>query len=167
MKNLTATGLRLIAIWALLQALGYIQFLPVYFTDQYQNVNAAGLGMLIVFLIYITAAAILFFKAPAIAIKMSGNFEEPQLQINNYQKFTAILFAAVGLLIFFNALETFSYSVGNIYNDRAMNPQAPNRLFREIRILLFGGGIQIILGAGLFVGGKKIANWWHNFRNWT
>jgi hypothetical protein len=167
MKNLTITGLRLLAIWFFIQALSYIQFLPVYFSDQYQDMNAAGLGMLGVFLIYIMSAAILFFKAPTIAAKISGNLEEASLQINNYQKLAAILFATVGLFIFFNALESFINSIGNIYGDRAMNPQAPNRLIREIRILLFGGGIQMIVGASLFVGGKKLANWWHTFRNWT
>ena len=167
MKNLTITGLRLLAIWFFIQALSYVQFLPAYFSNQYQDMNAAGLGVLGVFLIYIAAAGILFFKASTIAVKMSGSSENASFQINNYQKLAAVLFAAVGLFIFFNALGSFINSIWNIYNDRAMHPQAPNRFLRELRILLFGGGIQLIVGASLFVGGKKIANWWHDFRNWT
>lgn len=167
MKNLTIVGLRLIAIWFFFKALSYIQFLPMYFTDQYQNFSTAGIGMLSVFLIYILAAGILFFKAPVFSSKISGNFDETSLQINNYQKFAAILFAAVGLLIFFHALESFINNIGSIFNDRAVNLQAPNRLISEISILLFGGAIQMIIGACLFIGAKKVANWWHDFRNWT
>lgn len=167
MKNLTITGLRLLAIWFFLQAISYIQFLPFYFTDKYQDLNTGGIGALSIFFIYVVASGILFFKAPTVAVKISGKLEEPSIQGIDYQKLAAILFATVGLFIFFNALESLINSIGIIYNDRAMYSQAPNRFFREIRILLFGGGIQMMVGASLFVGGKKIANWWHDFRNWT
>lgn len=167
MKNLTIIGLRLIAIWLLLTFLGFIQFLPMYFIGQSEDLYSTGIGMLIVVIIYIVAAALLFFKAPALAVKMSGDFEEPSIRINNYEKLTAILFASIGVLIFFNALESFIGSVGSVYNDRVANPQSTHQFIRTIRILLFGGGIQMLVGVCLFIGGKKIANWWYNFRNWT
>lgn len=167
MKNLTIIGLRLLAIWILLRALSYVQFLPAYLTNQYEDFGATGIGMLIVLLIYLVATLILFVKAPAVAAKISGDVEDTAFEISSYEKLTAILFATVGLLIFFGAFETFINSVGAIYNERAIDPQKPNRLLAEIRILLFGGGIQMVVGLGLFIGGKKIANWWYNFRNWT
>lgn len=167
MRNLTIVGLRLLAIWLFLQALSYLQFLPAYLTNQYDDFGATGLGMLLVLLLYLAAALMLFFKAPALAVIINGDCEGAAPEWNDYKKLAAVLFATVGLLVFFGALETLFGSVGAVYNERVLDPQKPNRLSAEIKTLFFGGGIQMIVGLGLFVGGKKLAGWWHNFRNWT
>lgn len=167
MKNLTIIGLRLLAIWVFLKALNYLQFLPVCLSNSYNSQGSIGIGMLIVFFLFLASAGILFFKAPFLSTKITSNSESMSLERINYEKLASILFAAIGLLIFFVGLETLFNSVGTVYNQRVTSPQNPNQLLSDIRTILFGGGVQMIIGLVLFIGGKKVANWWYNFRNWT
>ncbi|MDX1639905.1 MAG: hypothetical protein R3281_18235 [Balneolaceae bacterium] len=166
MKNFTIIGLRLLAIWAFLKALLLSQYIPTIFgsgIDEFSQMG--GYGILIAFILYLISATILFFKAPTIAIKVSptSDFDTAKVDI---EKLASVLFATAGLLIFFWSINSFLNSINSIFHYRVIDPENVNRA-REIRLVLLGGGIQMIFGLSLFIGGKKIAQCWHNFRNWT
>lgn len=167
MKNITIVGLRLLAIWILIEALGYLQFLPAYFINQYNNIDGLTLGVLIVFLLYLSAACILMFMAPTLANKITAGIENKTFEIANYEKLAAILFASVGLLILVNSFGSLLHSIGAIYSKRTIHSLNNTQFLKTVRSLLLGGGIQMIIGLWLFFGSKKLARWWYNFRNWT
>ncbi len=166
MRNFAVVGLRLLAVWAFLKALLFSQYIPTLFIsgiDEFAQMG--GYGILITFFIYLISAVVLFFKAPTISTIISPISESESLNID-LEKLAAILFSTAGLLIFFWSVNTFLNGINSIFHYRVIDPQNVNRA-REIRLLLLGGGIQMIFGLSLFIGGKKIAQWWHDFRNWT
>jgi hypothetical protein len=167
MKNFAIVGLRLLAVWAFIKATVYTQYLPSYFILEDDFLTATGIGILITFLQYLVISIILFYKAPAFAEKMTSDLGEEEVPSFDHQILAAVLFSSAGLLIFFWAIESFIQSIGSLYHYRVMDPQNPDRIWREIRLLVFGGGIQIIVGIVLFTGGKKLSGWWVNFRDWT
>lgn len=118
MKNLTIIGLRLFAIWAFLRAFLYLQFLPFYWSDSFDGQAVMSLGMLIVFFLFLVFAGVLFFKAPFLSTKIIDDSGSLNLEKIDYEKFASVLFAAIGLLIFFFGLEALFNSIGAIYNQR-------------------------------------------------
>jgi hypothetical protein len=167
MKNLAIVGLRILAIWALLKALVYVQYLPSLFVQQDDLMPAAAIGTLAILLIYLAFCLVLFLKTSAIAEKIAPGSSDASLDSIDYRQLASICFATAGLLIFFWSINTFLSSIGSLHHYRLMNLMNPDRFFSQIRFLLFGGGIQMIFGLCLFIGGKKIAGWWYNFRDWT
>jgi hypothetical protein len=166
MRNFALIGLRLLAIWAFLKALLLFQYIPTLLgsgIDEFAQMG--GYGILIAFFLYLISAAVLFFKAPTISTNISPISESDSLNID-LEKLASILFATAGLIIFFWSVNTFLNSINSIFHYRVIDPENVNRA-REIRLILLGGGIQMIFGLSLFIGGKKIAQWWHDFRNWT
>lgn len=166
MRNFAIIGLRLLAIWAFLKALLLLQYLPTVFIsglDEFSQMG--GYGILIAFILYLISSAVLFLKAPTISSKISPISESDSPNVD-FEKLASILFATAGLLIFFWSINTFLNSINSIFHYRVIDPQNVNRA-REIRLVLLGGGIQMIFGLSLFIGGKKIAQWWQDFRNWT
>jgi len=167
MKNFAIVGLRLLAVWAFIKATVYTQYLPSYFILDDSFLTATGIGILLTFFLYLAISIILFYKAPIFAEKITSEFGQEEVPSFDYQKLAAVLFSSAGLLIFFWAIESFIQTIGSLYHYRVMDPQNPDRFWSELRLLIFGGGIQLMVGIALFTGGKKIAQWWHDFRNWT
>lgn len=167
MKNITIVALRLLAIWVLIEALGYLQFLPTYFINQKNNIDGLTFGVLVVFLLYLSAACILMFMAPTLADIITAGIENKTFKITSYEKFAAILFAAVGLFILVSSFGSLLNSIGGIYNRRTIHPMNNTQFLKTVRSLLLGGGIQMVIGLWLFLGSKKFARWWYDFRNWT
>lgn len=166
MKDFSIIGLRIFAIWIFLKALLYLQYLPMLFVsnlDEFSQIG--GYGFIIAFLLYLCTAIFLYFKTSIIADKIIPSSDSDSLKIE-LDKLTSVLFATAGILIFFWSINTFLNSVNSIFYFRTIDPENVNKL-REIRLVLFGGVIQMIFGLSLFIGGKKIAKWWHDFRNWT
>ena len=167
MKNFAIVGLRLLAVWAFIKATVFAQYLPSYFILEDDFLTATGLGIILTCLLYLVISILLFYKAPVLAEKMTSGFGQEVVPSFDYGKLAAVLFSSAGLLIFFWAIETFIQSIGSLYHFRAMDPQNPDRFWREFRLIAFGGGIQMIVGIALFTGGKKLSDWWINFRDWT
>lgn len=167
MKNFAIVGLRLLAVWAFIKGSVYIQYLPSIFIFEDDFLTVAGIGILIPFLLYLLISIILFYKAPAFAEKITSDFGQEEIPSFDYQKLAAVLFSSAGLLIFFWSIESFIQTIGSLYHYRVMDPQIPDRFWRELRLLALGGGVQMIVGVVLFIGGKKVAQWWHDFRNWS
>ncbi len=167
MKNFAIVGVRLLAIWAFIKATVFAQYLPSYLILEDDFITATGLGIALTCLFYIAISILLFFKAPTFAEKITAGFGQEEVPAFDYQKLAAVLFSTAGLLIFIWAIESFIQTIGSLYNYRVMDPQNPDRFWRELQLLVFGGGIQMLVGTVLFLGGKKIAKWWHDFRDWT
>lgn len=167
MKNFAIVGLRLLAIWAFINAITYAQHLPVFFTLEDDFYSFSGIGILFPFLMYFVASILLYFKAPIIAENITSSFANEEVPVFDYKKLAAVLFASVGLLITFWALESFIRTIGSIYHYRLTDPHNPDRVWRELGLLAFGGTLQMIVGIALFTGGKKLAAWWEKFRNWS
>lgn len=166
MKDFSIIGLRLLSIWTFLKALLLTQYLPTLFVSDIDEFgNMGGYEILISFAIYLISSIILFFFAPALSNKISFSDEQNFPEVN-LKKLTSIFFATAGILIFFWSINTFLNSINSIFYYRTVDPNNVSRA-REIRLVLLGGGIQMIFGLALFVGGKRIAQWWHDFRNWT
>ena len=167
MKNFAIVGLRLLAVWAFIKVTFSAQHLPYYFILEDDFFTALNIVSLLIILVYIVISFSLYYKAPAIADKLTLGFGQDEVPSFDYNKLAAVLFSSTGLLIFFWAIESFIQAIGSIYHYRAIDPQNPDRFWRGFRLLLFSGGIQMIIGVVLFIGGKKLAQWWHEFRNWT
>lgn len=167
MKNIAIVGLRLLAIWAFIKATVFAQYLPSYFILEDNFLTATGLGIALTCLLYFVLSILLYYKAPYFAERITDGFGHIEAPEFDYQKLAAILFSSAGLLIFFWAIESFIQTIGSLYHYRVMDPQNPDRFWSELRLLVFGGGIQMFAGVVLFIGGKKIAQWWQDFRNWT
>lgn len=167
MKNFAIVGLRLLAVWAFIKVTFSAQHLPYYFILEDDFLTASSIGSLLIFLVYLVMSISLFYKAPAIAEKLTLGFGQDEVPSFDYKKLAAALFSSAGLLIFFWAIESFLHAIGSLYHYRVIDPQNPDRFWREFQLLLFSGGIQMIVGLVLFIGGKKLAQWWHEFRNWT
>lgn len=155
MRNFAIVGLRLLAIWAFLKALLLSQYIPTLLDsgiDEFGQMG--GYGILIASFIYLISTAVLFFKAPTISSKISPISESDSLNLD-LEKFASILFATAGLLIFFWSINTFLNSINSIFHYRVIDPQNVNRA-REIRLVLLGGGIQMIFGLTLFIEERKL-----------
>lgn len=167
MKNFSIVGLRLLAIWAFINATIYAQHLPAYFMLPDDLISVSGIGILLPFSLYLVISIILYYKAPIVAEKITSGFANEEVPEFDYQKLAAVLFSSAGLLIFFWAMESFIQSIGSIYHYRLMDPQNPDRVWRELGLLTFGGVIQMVVGITLFTGGKKLSIWWEKFRDWS
>lgn len=159
MKNFAVVGLRLLAIWAFLQALFHLSFIGASLPQGHDNL----LAPLLILLLYLIVSYILYVKAPTIASHITDETEESDIT-TDYEKLASVLFATAGLLITFWSSESVFRTINSLFLSRA---QYSETLYRNIFRLLFGGGIQMIIGLGLFIGSKKIAGWWHKFRHWT
>jgi hypothetical protein len=167
MKNIAVISLRLLSIWAFLKAVIYTQYLPSFYLLEHDFLTAAGLGIFTTFLLYLVFSIILYFKAPLFASKITEGFGDQPFESVDYQKLAAVLFSSAGVLIFFWAIESFIQAIGSINHYRIIDPQNPDRFWVEVKLLLAGGGIQMIIGVYMFIGGKKLASWWVKFRDWT
>ncbi|HBZ39583.1 MAG TPA: hypothetical protein DEO59_14320 [Balneola sp.] len=98
---------------------------------------------------------------------MTPKSDEGDFQIDNYQKFSAVIFSSIGLLIVYWSIQSLFNSIGSVIQMNFIYPNNPDmKNFRTLTII-FGGVIQLIIGILLFIGGKKLSKWWNDFRNWT
>lgn len=166
MKNLTIIGVRLIALFVLIKALMSLEIFASYFLNEYSGFSDYWYYFLAIG-IYLLIAAILFFCSERIATFIIPKSEIQDFQIDNYQKLSAILFSTIGLLIVYWSIQSLFQSVASIINMNVMYPDYPDVQKYRTLTIIFGGFIQLVIGILLFIGGKKLAKWWYDFRNWT
>ncbi|MEO9884610.1 MAG: hypothetical protein ABJR05_03640 [Balneola sp.] len=166
MQKLTVLGIRLVALFVLIQVLASLQVIPSLFLYNGSDF-AGGILAVLAFIIYSILFCALFFGAEKIATFIMPPHEDKSIELDDYQKLSAVLFSTVGLFIIYWAFEMLLQSTVSVLNLNAMQPDSPFRTSRQILIPLFGGVIQLIAGISLFIGGKKLAKWWNDFRNWT
>ncbi len=167
MKNLTVIGLKLLAIYVLVQILSLSQVIPSYFMyDQINSVETISVG--VIFLTYWIFFGFLFFGSEKISKFIVPKQADESVAVNDYQKLAAVLFSTVGLLIIYGGFEMLFTGVSSIININATQPDflRYNKQY-YFWIPFFRGGIQILVGLIIFIGGKKLAGWWTDFRNWT
>jgi hypothetical protein len=167
MKSIAVIGLRLLAIYVIIKMLELGQFIVPYFMyEQGESIEAISLAILILIHWFIFGG--LFFGAERISRFMLPKQLDEEIEVTDYERITAILFSTVGLLVFFWGIEMLFNAYSNIINLNVMQPD----FLRDNKGYLFWipfskGGVQIISGLLLFIGGKKLAKWWIDFRNWT
>jgi len=166
MKNLTILGVRFLALFVLLRALTYLEIIPSIIVDEYFDLSDSWHTFLVIGL-YLILSGSLFFWSERIAVFMMPNSEEQDFQIDNYEKFSAVLFSSISLLIIYWSIQSLFNSIASIVNMNVMYPDNPDMQEYRTLTIIFGGFIQLILGLLLFIGGKKLAKWWYDFRNWT
>ena len=166
MKNLTILGVRFLALFVLLRALTYLEIIPSIIVDEYFDLSDSWHTFLVIGF-YLILSGSLFFWSERIAVFMMPNSEEQDFQIDNYEKFSAVLFSSIGLLITYWSIQSLFNSIASIVNMNVMYPDNPDMQEYRTLTIIFGGFIQLILGLLLFIGGKKLAKWWYDFRNWT
>ena len=167
MKSIAVIGLRILAIYVIIKMLELSQFIVPYFMyEQGESIEAISLAVLILIHWFIFGG--LFFGAERISRLMLPKQLDEEIQITDYKKITAILFSTVGLLVFLWGIGMLFDALSNIINLNVIQPD----FLRDNKSYLFWipfskGGVQVLLGLILFVGGKKLAKWWTDFRNWT
>ncbi len=166
MKNLTILGVRFLALFVLLRALTYLEIIPSIIVDEYFDLSDSWQTFLVIGF-YLILSGSLFFWSERIAVFMMPNSEEQDFQIDNYEKLSAVLFSSIGLLIIYWSIQSLFNSIASIVNMNVMYPDNPDMQEYRTLTIIFGGFIQLILGLLLFIGSKKLAKWWYDFRNWT
>ncbi len=168
MKNLTALGLRLFSLFLLFQAFSYIQIVPsLLFYEAGEFNKMIGFSNLLIVVVYLLAFLILFFGANTISEYVMPKSKKEEITLDDYQKLGAVLFSTVGLLTIIWAIELITKSVGNILHYNSFESEFIVNDTRKMYVPLYQGIVQLVIGLALFIGGKTIAKWWHNFRNWT
>lgn len=166
MKKLTILAIRILALFVLIRTIFSLEFIPSVLLDEHFDFSESWFYFLNTGL-YIILSGVLFLGSERIADFMTPKSDESDFQIDNYQKFSAVIFSSIGLLIIYWSIQSIFQSIGSIVHMNTIYPDNPDmRDFRTMTIL-FGGIIQLIIGILLFVGGKKLAKWWNDFRNWT
>lgn len=166
MKSIAVIGLRILAIYVIIKMLELAQFIVPYFMyERGESIEAISLAILI--LIHWFIFGLLFFGAEKISSFFLPKQSNGEIQITDYERITAILFSTVGLLVFLWGIGILFDALSNIINLNVMQPD----FLRDNKSYLFWipfskGGVQVLLGLILFVGGKKLAKWWTDFRNW-
>ena len=166
MKHLAILGVRLLALYMLLLALISMEFIPAVLLDEHFDFTM-GWHSFVVSGGYLILSVALFFGSERIATFMMPKSEEEGLQVDNYQKLSAVVFSAMGLFIIYLSIQSLFQSLASIVNMDVMYPDNPDMQEYQILTLVFGGLIQLIVGVLLFIGGKTLAKWWYGFRNWT
>lgn len=166
MKKLTILAIRILALFVLIRAIFSLEVIPSFLLDEHFNFSESWYYFLNSGL-YIILSVILFFGSERIANFMTPKSDEKDFQIENYQKFSAVLFSAIGLLIVYWSIQILFQSIGSIVHMNIIYPDNPDMRDFQTLTILFGGIIQLIIGILLFIGGKKLAKWWYDFRNWT
>ncbi len=166
MKNLAILGVRFLALFALLRALMYLEFIPSILVDEYFSLSDSWHSFVVIGF-YLLFSGFLFITSERVASFMIPELKDQDFQIDNYEKFSAVLFSSIGLLIIYWSIQSLFNSIASIVNMNMMYPDNPDMQEYRRLTIIFGGLIQVILGILLFIGGKKLAKWWYDFRNWT
>lgn len=166
MKNLSILGVRLLALFVLLRAIMHLEFIPSVLLDEHFDFSVSWYYFLTPGF-YLILSGILFFGSKSIATFMTPKTEEQNFQIDNYEKFSGVIFSSIGLLIVYWSIQNLLQSIASIVNMNMMYPDNPDIQEYRTLTIIFGGFIQFIIGLLLFIGGKKLAKWWHDFRSWT
>lgn len=166
MKKLTILAIRILALFVLIRTIFSLEFIPSVLLDEHFDFSESWFYFLNTGL-YIILSGVLFLGSERIADFMTPKSDESDFQIDNYQKFSAVIFSSIGLLIIYWSIQSLFTSIGSIIQMNFIYPDNPDmKNFRTLTII-FGGVIQLIIGILVFIGGKKIAKWWNDFRNWT
>lgn len=166
MKNIAILGVRFLALFVLLRALMYLEFIPSVLVDEYFDFSDSWYTFLVIGF-YLILSGSLFFWSERLAAFMIPKSEEQGFEIDNYEKFSAVLFSSIGLFIVYWSIQSLFNSIASIVNMNVMYPDNPDMQEYRTLTIIFGGFIQLILGLLLFIGGKKLSKWWYDFRNWT
>lgn len=166
MKNLAVLGVRFLALFVLLRALMYLEVIPSILVDEYFSFSDSWHSFVVIGL-YLFLSGSLFYASERIAGYMIPKSKEQDFQIDNYERLSAVLFSSIGLLIIYWSIQSLFQSIASIVNMNVVYPDNPNMQEYRTLTIIFGGFIQLIIGILLFIGGKKLAKWWNDFRNWT
>ena len=166
MKKLTILSIRILSLFVLIRAIFSLEVIPSFLLDEYSNFSESWYYFLNIG-IYVILSVVLFLASERIADFMTPKSDEGDFQIDNYQKFSAVIFSSIGLLIVYWSIQSLFNSIGSVIQMNFIYPNNPDmKNFRTLTII-FGGVIQLIIGILLFIGGKKLSKWWNDFRNWT
>lgn len=144
----------------------YLEVIPSILVDEYFSFSDSWHTFLVIGF-YLILSGSLFYWSKRIANFMIPKSEAKDFEIDNYEKFSAILFSTIGLLIIYWSIQSLFNSIASIINMNVMYPDNPDMQEYRTLTIIFGGFIQLILGTLLFIGGKNLAKWWYDFRNWT
>lgn len=168
MINLTILGIRLLALYVFLQAIIILESITFLFQDEFFRFEDSW-QIFTRIAYYLIISSSLFFGSNKLANMIIPNSKDQESRIDDYQKISAILFSTVGLFIIYWSIESITQSLASILYMEMIYPDNPdpNIAKYRVRTFIYGGFIQLILGIALFIGGKKLAKWWYDFRNWT
>lgn len=185
-KTITIIGLRLLSIYIIIQFL--IQFLsltgyyiiPFFFNDlnnQIELINS--LFYLIPVIILLLSAIILWIYSKKIAncVVPKDNDQHPNELIDNSEikvesnfninLLQSIVFSIVGLIIIVLTIPEITTVIVRLlqYNEIGVE-YATDRYTMDTYLLLIENVIKLILGIGLFFGGKGLAGLLNKIRSW-
>ncbi len=179
-KAITIIGLRLLSIYIVVQFLiqllrfaGYY-ILPLFFNNLSNEIETMNILFYLIPLIIVFLSAIfLWIYSEKIAMhilpaetneKINISEVESSLNLNLLQ---SLAFSLVGLIIIVLTLPELTTSIAKLYQYNQMGIEyVTDRYTTETYLLLIENVIKLILGIGLFFGGKGLTGLLNKIRSW-
>jgi hypothetical protein len=161
MQKLAVLIIRIFSLYVLYQALSSLKDYGsnIFFQGNSELdlvlTLASFFSLLILFII-------LFFGTKRITNYIVPNSEDTDLEIDNYQNLTTVLFSCIGLIIIYYSTNLLLGSISQlmiIYEPQEQSPISPTS---QVSAFIFGGVLQFIAGILLFTRGSKLAKWWYH-----
>jgi hypothetical protein len=170
--NLAVLSVRLIAVYCLLQAIPLVYLLPgaVYLLRRFDSAEAVGyvIGALLP-TTYLAVGAVFLARSSAIAMRVLGaspvRREEGGRLRPSGRAVQSLAFAVLGVGLFvFGASELIQLLAISFQNSRLMDSDVPTHLLENSVPSLLAAAVKIGSGVWLFLGSKRIANYWRRIR---
>jgi len=171
--DLASFALRLLGIYALIEALPLFQFLGslVYMLRAGIDRNAAQFWalaiMMIPLLLVVTVGAVLFVFSRELAPRLVGK-DEPlgMSSVPTGRDVQAIGFSIVAVMIFLRALPHVGQAIWIVFDavSHRIPEPVPGRLMQNVFRDAIPAVIQLVLAIVLFLQARGLANLWHRIR---
>lgn len=160
MRQLSKIALRLLSIYVVLIALNYfnsylLSFITLSFNGEFRWWEAILFGPLPT-LLYLAAAAILWFGSEKLAGLICGQSNGESMEVMGFSDLGRIIYPIAGTLLVATAIPGIVNSIYVFSQQQTFSGVLNSVQIREVGDML-KGGIQIVIGLVLIFAGKPIA----------